>query len=167
MDAAAVTAEANARPTWRNAATWMALAAIPAALLIAVTAHLSTDIAPSPFLWVIPLALYLLTFVIVFQQKPILPHHIAVLVQPILLVALVATIVYTINDYLPLVMLLHVVTFFVTALVCHGELARRRPTRRSPDVVLHVDVRRRGHRRHLRRAHGAARCSRGLRNIPS
>ncbi len=127
MDAAAVTAEADARPTWRNAATWMALAAIPAALLIAVTAHLSTDIAPSPFLWVIPLALYLLTFVIVFQQNPVLPHHIAVMVQPILLVALVATIVYTINDYLPLVMLLHVVTFFVTALVCHGELARRRP----------------------------------------
>ena len=43
------------------------------ALLIAVTAHLSTDIAPSPFLWVIPLALYLLTFVIVFQQTPIIP----------------------------------------------------------------------------------------------
>jgi SAM-dependent methyltransferase len=124
---AAVTEAAGARPSWRDAATWMALAAIPSALLIAATAHLSTDIAPSPFLWVIPLALYLASFVIVFQEKPILSHHRLVLVQPILLVALVATIVYTVTDYLPLVMLLHVVTFFVTALVCHGELARRRP----------------------------------------
>jgi hypothetical protein len=124
---AAVAEEAGARPTWRDAATWMALAAVPSGLLIAVTAHLSTDIAPSPFLWVIPLALYLLTFVIVFQAKPMLPHRAMVLVQPVLLVGLVATIVYTVHDYLPLVMLLHVATFFVTAMVCHGELARRRP----------------------------------------
>src|SRR5215510_6323370 len=124
---AAVTEEAGARPTWRDAATWMGLAAVPSGLLIAVTAHLSTDIAPSPFLWVIPLALYLLTFVIVFAQKPILPHRAMVLIQPALLVALVATIVYTVHDYLPLVMLLHVVAFFVIALVCHGELARPRP----------------------------------------
>jgi hypothetical protein len=124
----AVADEAGARPTWRDAATWMGLAAVPSGLLIAVTAHLSTDIAPSPFLWVIPLALYLLTFVIAFQAKPILPHRAMVLVQPALLVGLVATIVYTVHDYLPLVMLLHVMTFFVIGLVCHGELARRRPT---------------------------------------
>src|SRR5262245_16179147 len=68
--AAVVAEEAGERPTWQQAATWMALAAVPSGLLIAVTAHLSTDIAPSPFLWVIPLALYLLTFVIVFQAKP-------------------------------------------------------------------------------------------------
>lgn len=124
---AEVAEEAGARPSWRDAAAWMALAAIPSGLLIAVTAHLSTDIAPSPFLWVIPLALYLATFVIVFQQKPLLPHGVMVLIQPVLLVALVATIVYTVDEYLPLVMLLHVTTFFVTAMVCHGELARRRP----------------------------------------
>ena len=117
----------EARPTWSDAAVWMALAAVPSAMLIAVTAHLSTDVAPSPFLWVIPLALYLLTFVIVFAQTPLIPHHFAVLAQPILLVGLVTTIVFSVHDYLPLVMLLHVVAFFVTALVCHGELARRRP----------------------------------------
>jgi hypothetical protein len=124
---AAVTEQAGARPSGRDATIWMALAAVPSALLIAVTAHLSTDIAPSPFLWVIPLALYLSTFVIVFQQRPVLPHHGMILVQPALLVALVATVVYSVHDYLPLVMVLHVVTFFVTAMVCHGELARRRP----------------------------------------
>jgi hypothetical protein len=124
---AAVADAAGARPSWRDAAIWMALAAVPSALLIAVTAHLSTDIAPSPFLWVIPLALYLITFVIVFQPNPVLPHGAMVLVQPPLLVALVATMVFSVHDYLPLVMLLHVVAFFVTAMVCHGELTRRRP----------------------------------------
>ena len=124
---AAVSRQAGARPSERDATIWMALAAVPSALLIAVTAHLSTDIAPSPFLWVIPLALYLSTFVIVFQQRPVLPHHGMILIQPALLVALVATVVYTVHDYLPLVMILHVATFFVTAMVCHGELARRRP----------------------------------------
>ena len=124
---AEVAEEAGVRPSWRDAAIWMALAAIPSGLLIAVTAHLSTDIAPSPFLWVVPLALYLLTFVIVFQQQPLLPHGAMVLFNRSLLVALVATIVYSVHDYLPLVMLLHVVAFFVTAMVCHGELARRRP----------------------------------------
>ena len=70
------TAEADAAPpTWRDAATWVALAAVPSGLLIAVTAHISTDLAASPFLWVIPLALYLATFVIVFQTRPILPHR--------------------------------------------------------------------------------------------
>ena len=57
-----------APPTWRDAATWMALAAVPSGLLVAVTAHISTDVAAVPLLWVIPLALYLLTFVIVFSR---------------------------------------------------------------------------------------------------
>src|SRR5207302_1217535 len=55
-------------PTWRDGLEWCALAAVPAGLLIAVTAHISTDVAAVPLLWVLPLALYLLTFVIVFQR---------------------------------------------------------------------------------------------------
>ena len=51
------------RRRWRDRLAWMALAAIPAGLVIAVTAYITTDIAAAPFLWVLPLALYLLTFV--------------------------------------------------------------------------------------------------------
>ena len=83
-------ASEEAAPTWRNAATWVALAAVPSALLIAVTAHISTDVAAVPLLWVVPLALYLATFVIVFQTRPILPHRWMVLVQPLAIVGLVA-----------------------------------------------------------------------------
>jgi hypothetical protein len=117
---------------WRDALIWMALSAIPSGLLIAVTAHVSTDVAPAPFLWVIPLALYLATFVIAFQRKPVIEQRPALLVQPVLLVSLVATFIFDVSDYALPVLALHAVTFFVTALVCHGELARRRPP------VLHL-----------------------------
>src|SRR5438270_192938 len=50
----------SAPPTWRDALVWTALAAVPAGLLVAVTAHISTDIGAVPLLWVVPLALYLL-----------------------------------------------------------------------------------------------------------
>jgi hypothetical protein len=56
------------------------LAAAPSSLMLGVTAHLSTDVASAPFLWVIPLALYLLTFVIAFQNKPWIPLQITLMV---------------------------------------------------------------------------------------
>src|SRR6266568_2353396 len=51
---------ADTPPTWKDAGFWVALAAVPAGLLVAVTAHISTDVAAVPLLWVLPLALYLL-----------------------------------------------------------------------------------------------------------
>src|SRR6185503_8894776 len=62
------------RPTLRDRASWTVLAAIPAGLVIAVTAYISTDVAAAPLLWVLPLALYLLTFVAVFRDRPWFPH---------------------------------------------------------------------------------------------
>lgn len=61
-------AKAAAAPARSMFIKWMALAAVPSGLLVAVTAHISTDIAAAPLLWVLPLALYLLTFVIVFRD---------------------------------------------------------------------------------------------------
>src|SRR6266702_2148867 len=93
---AALTADdvTPARPTWKEAASWVALAAVPAGLLIAVTAHISTDVAAVPLLWVLPLALYLLTFVIVFARQPIVPHWLVVAVQPLFIIVLVAVIIF-------------------------------------------------------------------------
>lgn len=62
--------EGVVRPTLRQRLGWVGLAFVPAGLLTAFTTHLSTDIASAPLLWVIPLALYLLTFVIVFRNWP-------------------------------------------------------------------------------------------------
>src|SRR6516162_2152549 len=127
-------------PTWREAARWIGLAAVPSGLLIAVTAHISTDVAAVPLLWVLPLALYLLTFVIVFSRRPIIPHRLVLAVQPLFLIALVAALLFNKPDVpfihiliiSPLrtivgVVVLHLAVFFVCALMCHGELARTRP----------------------------------------
>jgi hypothetical protein len=117
-------------PTWRDAATWIALAAVPSALLISVTSHISTDIAAAPFMWVIPLALYLVTFVIVFSTRPVLPHSWMVAVEPVFIVALVGVMVFEIRKYPLWLLVLNVVAVFVITLVCHGELSRRRPDAR-------------------------------------
>jgi len=62
--------DSGVHPGWLRRSGWVALAFVPAGLLTAFTTHLSTDIASAPLLWVIPLALYLLTFVVVFRNWP-------------------------------------------------------------------------------------------------
>ena len=123
------TAEA-APPTWGNVVRWIFLAAVPSGLLVAVTAHISTDVAAVPLLWVIPLALYLLTFVIVFSRQPIIPHWLVVEVQPVFVLALIAVIIYEPIRIIVGIMAVHLVVFFVMTLMCHGELAQRRPAAR-------------------------------------
>src|SRR5215475_7934786 len=125
--ASAVGDVGSARPTWKDVAFWVALAAVPAGLLVAVTAHISIDIAAVPLLWVVPLALYLLTFVIAFSRRPIIPHRLVVALQPPSIVALLAVIIFDPIRNIVWVLAVHLAVFFVNALMCHGELARTRP----------------------------------------
>jgi hypothetical protein len=117
----------DAPPTWKDAAFWVALAAVPSGLLVAVTAHISTDVAAVPLLWVLPLALYLLTFVIVFARRPIIPQWLVVAVQPAFIIALVVVVIFDPVSSIVGLIALHLAVFFVNALMCHGELARTRP----------------------------------------
>lgn len=119
-----------APPTFRDALVWIALAAVPSALLIAVTAHISTDVAAAPFLWVVPLALYLATFVIAFQSRPILPHRFVTFIAPLAVIMLVVSLALGAADQIVVLIALNLVGFFILALMCHGELARRRPPAR-------------------------------------
>lgn len=125
--AEAARAEPAPPPGWREAASFVALAAVPSALLVSVTAHISTDIAAAPFMWVVPLALYLVTFVIVFSTRPILPHRWMVFVEPFFIAGLVAVMTLDVTSYTLGVLALNVAAFFAIAMVCHGELNRRRP----------------------------------------
>ena len=112
---------------WRERLVWMACAFLPSALLVAVTAHVSTDVAAAPFLWIIPLALFLLTFVVVFQKTPLIPQRFVEKLTPLLVIPLLFM---TMNPLrLPIVVqiFLHFTTFFVVALCAHGMLAARRP----------------------------------------
>jgi hypothetical protein len=81
--------EAAPAPTWLQWGRWVFLAAIPSGLLIAVTAHISTDVAAAPLLWVLPLSLYLLTWVLVFQSRPLLPHNWMLKLQPLAIAGVV------------------------------------------------------------------------------
>ncbi len=111
---------------WASRGRWVFLAAVPSGLLIAVTAHISTDVAAAPLLWVLPLSVYLLTWVLVFQARPLLPHRWMLLLQPL---AIVCIIVLLAGGERNLFVLLggHLLCFFVIAMACHGELARTRP----------------------------------------
>ena len=114
-------------PSWMLRGRWIFLAAVPSGLLIAVTAHISTDVAAAPLLWVLPLSLYLLTWVLVFQSRPLLPHRWMLLAQPVAIAGVVILLAVGGEQNLLLTLGGHLVCFFVIAMACHGELARTRP----------------------------------------
>jgi SAM-dependent methyltransferase len=105
---------------------WVLLAFAPSSLLLGVTTYLSTDIASVPLLWVIPLAIYLLTFVLVFARRPILPHRFMLWLQPFLVIPLALLFFLNIKSPWPFFPL-HLLAFFIIAMVCHGELMKDRP----------------------------------------
>ena len=111
---------------WR-VARWVGLATLPSSLLMGVTTHLSTDLAPVPLLWVVPLALYLVSFVVVFARWPGWARQVAGRATPMLVLFAVVTLVAGAGEPLGLIVGIHLAAFFGVCLVCHGELARDRP----------------------------------------
>ncbi|MGR9037256.1 MAG: fused MFS/spermidine synthase [Gammaproteobacteria bacterium] len=107
---------------------WLALAFVPSSLLLGLTNFISTDIASVPLLWIIPLTLYLLSFVIVFSKWNDAIRPVMIAIQPVILLPFIA---YSFIN--PAVLPywvdlgLHLLAFFVAVMVCHGELARLRP----------------------------------------
>jgi len=116
--------EAAPVSTWGDRLFWMAAAAAPSSLMLGVTSHISTDVASAPFLWVIPLALYLLTFVFAFGKNADAWRDPVALLQPIALAALIVA--YTQNEFV-FTLGANLVCFFLSALVCHLALSARRP----------------------------------------
>ncbi len=114
-------------PPWILRARWIFLAAVPSGLLIAVTAHISTDVAAAPLLWVLPLSLYLLTWVLVFQSRPLLAHKWMLMLQPLAITGVIVLLAVGGEQNLLLTLGGHQLCFFVIAMACHGELARTRP----------------------------------------
>ena len=110
------------RSTW---ARWVALAALPSLLLLAITNHLCQEIAVVPFLWVLPLALYLVSLILCFEGTRLYRRD---LFAPLLGVLLVAAggLLVTRAPVLPQI-LVWSAFLFVASMVCHGELALRRP----------------------------------------
>lgn len=112
--------------SWGDRLLWVALAALPSSLMLGVTTHITTDVASAPFLWVAPLALYLLTFIIAFQTKPAIPREIALLLQGAAAAGCAALLPFKASNY-ALQLFVHLSAFFLTALICHQALVARRP----------------------------------------
>ena len=108
--------------------TWTALAAIPSGLVIAVTSYISTDVAAAPFLWIVPLALYLLTFVAVFRDRAWMPQSTVVMLVPIVMAPLAIGLLGGGDKRFWLAMIVvNLAAFLLLALLCHRELYERRP----------------------------------------
>jgi hypothetical protein len=113
---------------WRRV-RWVLLSFVPSSMLLAVTTYLATDVASIPLLWIVPLAIYLLTFVIVFARKVVIFRHtFAVWLQPPFLMVLAVAIALMMQRSVTALAPTHLAAFFLTALVCHGELAKDRPS---------------------------------------
>ena len=122
-----VTAAAATRIPARDKLRWAALAAIPAGLVIAVTSYVATDLASAPFLWVLPLALYLLTFVATFRDRPWLSHSTVARLVPFAVAPLSVGLLGGQRPFWLALVAVNLVAFVLLALLCHGELYRRRP----------------------------------------
>lgn len=113
------------RPSWRRRGFWVYAAFVPSALMLAVTRHISTDVASFPLLWVVPLSLYLLTFVIAFRGEPVNEVRFAAGTLRFTVIALVLGWGQLRSTWLLIV--LPLVVFTAAALMAHGRLMLARP----------------------------------------
>ncbi len=115
-------------PTFRQKIHWVALAFVPSSLMLGVTTYLTTDIASVPLLWIIPLALYLLTFVLAFHPR--MPGYNFFLREEVFILAMLLIAMVTRLDLMTPFQLIHFLSFFAIAMVCHGQLSLSRPKAR-------------------------------------
>jgi hypothetical protein len=136
--------QASARPASTDRFLWLMLSACASVLLLAVTTHLTQDIAAIPFLWILPLSVYLLSFIVCFEA----PRFYRRAVFLPLVAGALAFMAYELWPYrqnmpspgfmLPVVLyfqnlpmrpsiILFTVALFICCMVCHGELVRTRP----------------------------------------
>ena len=134
--------DASGEPiSWARRGRWLALAFVPSSLMLGVTTFLSTDVAAMPLLWTIPLALYLVTFVIAFASRPLVPARATSRAALVLVLSMMALTLGGIVQPAWLIMPIHLAGFFAAALLLHGELSRDRPpTRHLTEFYLWISI---------------------------
>jgi hypothetical protein len=147
VDVSAVVPDANflssgsANVTFSQRLRWVVWSLVPSSLLLGVTSYATTDVASAPLLWVVPLTAYLLSFVVVFAHPPWAGNGLLVRLQALLLIGAASTIFLSATQPAWFILPLHLIAFFVTSLVCHGQLAMDRPdTRHLTEFYLWISV---------------------------
>jgi hypothetical protein len=119
---------AAARPvTLGRRLRWVALAFVPSSLMLGVTAHITMDLVSAPLVWVLPLSLYLLSFILVFARRAAIPHRLILRILPLAIVIEVVLVLLSPTQPILLIVPVHLLVFFIAAMACHGELAHDRP----------------------------------------
>ncbi|MCA9706401.1 MAG: ferrichrome ABC transporter permease, partial [Myxococcales bacterium] len=122
--------ESSRPPTPAAKALWVLLAMTASVLLLAITSQISLEVAVIPFLWMLPLALYLLSFVLCFEYEGV--YHRAVWIPLLLVGAGCTTAVLYLGVDAPMLvqLVVYLTTLLLACMVCHGELVRRKPVPR-------------------------------------
>ena len=113
--------------SWSLRLQWLVLAFIPSSLMLGVTSHITMDIASAPLIWIIPLALYVGTFIIVFARKQYLSLIQLSTIHAVLITILCFLKLSNATENFLFVISIHVLAFFFTAWLCHAVLAAKRP----------------------------------------
>jgi len=121
-------------PSWARYLRWIALAFVPSSLLLGATTYITTDLAAVPLLWVLPLAIYLLSFILAFGRWPARLHRLVVAATAPVVLAVYFLMLSGFKQRIWMTVLWHFLLLFVVALACHGELALTRP---SPRHLTH------------------------------
>jgi len=120
---------------------WVLYSFIPSSLMLAVTTYLSTDISPFPLLWMVPLAIYLLSFILVFARRPVLPPQWTGRVLSLCAVVLLVALIVAANRPAWVMAVLNLLLLAAAALIYHGQLANERPhTRRLTEFYLCLSI---------------------------
>ena len=122
---APIALEAVPHPGWKECLIWIGLAATASMLLLSMTRHLTQDVAPVPFLWIAPLSIYLLSFILCFDAPRYYVRPLFLAALPLAFVALDR--VLDSGMEVPVLIALICISLFVFCMVCHGELVRRKP----------------------------------------
>jgi len=120
---------------------WICWSFVPSSLLLGVTSYVTTDIVSAPLFWVLPLAIYLLTYVLAFARDSWATHLFLVRRQALLLPVAALTVYVHATSPVWFILPVHLIAFFVTALVCRGQLAEDRPApSRLTEFYLWISV---------------------------
>ena len=119
------------RPTWVRRLAWIGYAAVPSIMLLAMTNHVCQDVAAIPFLWVLPLGLYLVSFIICFEKEQwYSPRLFGPLTALLVCVVCVLPLLNQLLD-LWVEVALYMSALFAICMLCHGELVRLKPSARD------------------------------------
>jgi hypothetical protein len=129
----------DAPVAWRQRIKWITLAFVPSCLMMGLTSYVSTEIFSMPLLWVIPLGLYLLTFIVAFSDRKLVSMGWLAKAQPAAVVLSVSpALLYTPNSPYGIVQVIgnQALVFVFVSLMCHTSLAKARPANNQRDLTL-------------------------------